>query len=482
MWDLWLIFGIGFLGSFGHCVGMCGPITVALALSKQTDAQQDRRRIDRPNTDRPNKNQRRPHRSQKDTTEWQSPTCDCDTPPDPISPEMRLESQETMYSPAHQPNVTQSDKKTTSPSPWFQLRFHLLLNLGRLLSYALVGASIGAIGSVLVAGGQVAGVGSELRRGITILTGILLIWFGVVQINPVWLPQIPLLNPMHSRGLHERLQHAMSRLSLNSSVWTPFLLGMIWGLIPCGFLYAAQIKAAETTDFWWGGATLLAFGLGTLPSMVGIGLVSTWLGSDRRHQLFRLGGWVTLTIGILTVLRTGDQMVDYSGHAALLCLLLALLARPISRLWAAPLQYRRALGVGAFVLSLVHVLHTLEHAWSWNVQAFFFMLPQHQWGIGFGIGALALMTPLMLTSFDWAQKRMGANWRRLHLLSIPALGLVVIHCLLIGTHYLGRVQFNWVNALMITTLAIAVLVVFLARSRPVWRLFSMEKWYVPPRK
>ena len=35
MWDLVLVFGLGFLGSFGHCVGMCGPITVALALSQQ---------------------------------------------------------------------------------------------------------------------------------------------------------------------------------------------------------------------------------------------------------------------------------------------------------------------------------------------------------------------------------------------------------------------------------------------------------------
>ncbi|NET10443.1 MAG: sulfite exporter TauE/SafE family protein, partial [Symploca sp. SIO2B6] len=39
MWDLWLIAGIGFLGSFGHCVGMCGPIAVTLSLAKQTAQQ-----------------------------------------------------------------------------------------------------------------------------------------------------------------------------------------------------------------------------------------------------------------------------------------------------------------------------------------------------------------------------------------------------------------------------------------------------------
>ncbi|NET48232.1 MAG: sulfite exporter TauE/SafE family protein, partial [Merismopedia sp. SIO2A8] len=101
---------------------------------------------------------------------------------------------------------------------------------------------------------------------------------------------------------------------------------------------------------------------------------------------------------------------------------------------------------------------------------------------GFGIGALVLMAPLMATSFDWAQKRMGHYWRQLHLLSIPALGLVITHCLLVGTHYFGRVQFNWVNWLMITALTLSVITVILARSRSVWRLLSMEKWYVPPKK
>ena len=346
----------------------------------------------------------------------------------------------------------------------------------------LVGAIIGAIGSVLIAGGQVAGVGSGFRRSITIATGLLMMGVGVAKINPAVLPKLPLINPVHSSGLHGWLQRIMAQLSLGSSAWTPFLLGLVWGLVPCGFLYAAQLKAAATANLWWGGATLFAFGLGTVPSMVGIGLVSTWLGRDRRNQLFRLGGWVTLLIGMLMVLRTGDQMVDYSGHGALVCLILSLIARPISRVWKGPRQYRRALGVGAFVLSIVHILHTLEHAWGWKLQALFFMLPQHQIGVGFGLGGVLLMTPLMFTSFNWAQKRMKQHWRRLHLLAVPALALAVTHCMLVGSNYLGRVQLTWVNGLMISTLSLAVVAVGGARSPLAWRLLSLEKWYVPPRK
>jgi sulfite exporter TauE/SafE len=406
MIDLLLIFSLGFLGSFGHCLGMCGPITVAFSLSR------------------------------------------------------------------HQ----------NGSSRWQQIWFHGWLNLGRIISYAFVGAAIGAIGSVLVAGGQMAGVGSDLRHWIAILTGIMLIWFGLVQLNPRLLPKIPVLNPMAQSQVHDRLNRAMTRLALSASPWTPLLLGMVWGLVPCGFLYAAQIKAAETTNLWHGGATMLAFGMGTLPTMMGVGVLSGYLSRDRRSQLFRLGGWITLLIGVLTLMRTGDEMVDYTGYGALICLILALVARPISRLWAFPLQCRRVLGVGAFVLSVAHTVHMLEHSWGWNLQAIAFMLPQHQWGVYAGIAALVLMLPLALTSFNGAQTWLGANWRRLHLLALPALLLAAIHCLLIGSHFLGRAQLTWVNDLMIGGLALVLLLLVLVRSPLVWSWLSLEKFYVPPQK
>jgi sulfite exporter TauE/SafE len=126
MLDLLLVASLGFLGSFGHCVGMCSPIAIAFSLSQNQD----------------------------------------------------------------------------KPSLWQQIRFHGLLNLGRILSYALVGAAIGLLGSVLIAGGQFAGVGSGLRRGMSLFTGGLLIWMGLTQVSPGLFPRIPLLNPMAKSGLH----------------------------------------------------------------------------------------------------------------------------------------------------------------------------------------------------------------------------------------------------------------------------------------
>ncbi|MFM6199671.1 MAG: sulfite exporter TauE/SafE family protein, partial [Dolichospermum sp.] len=327
MLDLSLIILLGFLGSFGHCFGMCGPLTVAFSLSKQ----------------------------QKNPT-WQQ-----------------------------------------------QLKFHTLLNLGRMLSYTLAGAAIGSIGSVLVEGGQLAGIGSNLRHWIAIITGMMLIWFGLGQIKPGFLPHIPLLHPLLKSNLHNKLSADMMKLSAQTQWWTPVILGMTWGLMPCGFLYAAQIKAAATGNLWQGAVTMLAFGIGTLPIMVGVSVSTALLSQDRRSQLFQLGGWVTLVIGVITLLRTGDTMTDYSGHAALICLILSLIARPVNSFWSALLRYRRALGVGAFVLSGVHTLHHFQHALNWNFTAFWFLPLEFQWGISAGVVALIFITPAACTSFDFMQ-------------------------------------------------------------------------------
>lgn len=402
--DLLLIGVLGFLGSFGHCLGMCGPLTVAFSLS---------------------------------------------------------------------------DESLSSRKIPFQ--FYLLLNLGRILSYALVGAMIGGVGSVLIASGQMAGIGSFFRQGIAILTGILLIILGLAQINPTVFHRFPIIHPLSPQNLHDRLSKLMVNISLQNHGFTPLLLGLIWGFIPCGFLYTAQIKAAETGNISLGILTMLAFGLGTFPTMLGVGILTQKFTADRRSQLFRLGGWITLLIGILTLLRTGNH-VDYSGYGSLICLIIALISRPISRLWSQPLKYRRVFGVGAFVLAVVHSVQMLDHTFQWNLTGFEFMIPQHQGGILAGGLAFLLMVPLAITSFDKIQTQLGILWRRIHLLAVPAFILAVIHTLLIGSNYLGGFELTLMIKIRVALLLLLSLVVLLIRYPNVWLLFGLEKFYVAPLK
>ncbi len=403
MLELLLIIALGFLGSFGHCVGMCGPLTVALDLSQQDD----------------------------------------------------------------------SDQRISG------FQFHLLLNLGRVVSYALVGATLGGLGSVVVASGQLAGIGSSLRQLMAIFTGILLIWFGIRQIKPHWLPQLPFLHPL-TGSIHKRLNSGMNQLSIQKKWWTPALLGGVWGLIPCGFLYTAQLKAVETGSLPAGAMTMLCFGLGTLPMMLAVGVSASKISADRRSQLFRLGGWVTLAIGILTLLRT-DAMIDYTGHGALLLLMLALTARPLSSLWNALLKYRRTIGVGSFILALAHTAHMLEHSLNWNLDAIAFMFPQHRLGMAGGILSLFFMLPATVTSRDLLQKSLGDRWRKIHLLTVPALIFALGHTVLLGSHYLGALQLSLDNKVRVIIVIALGALVLLVRSPFFWKVIRHQRFYVPPK-
>ena len=402
--ELLLLTTLGFCGSFGHCVGMCGPLTASFSLATRS----------------------------------------------PIS-----------------------------TNKWGQFQFHSLLNFGRLCSYTLTGAGIGGLGSVLVASGHLAGIDSDLRRWLAIITGLMLIWFGLAKVRPQLLPNLPIFHPLKKSNLHNRLSSVMVNLSMENKWWTPVLLGLVWGFMPCGFLYAAQIKAAETSNIWLGGVNMLAFGVGTLPSMLGVGMLSSFFSADKRSQLFQMAGWVSIFVGIMVVMRNGD-MIDYTGHTAIFCLILALVARPLSRFWNKPLRYRRALGVGAFVLSIAHTGRMLDHSLNWNIQAVSFMLPQHQLGIWAGVISLGLMLPLALTSFDGAVKYFGRWWRRLHLLSVPAFVLSGVHAAAMGSHYLGSLEWSMENQLRTLFLGMIILVVFLVRSRLFWHLFSWQQCYTPP--
>ncbi len=80
-----------------------------------------------------------------------------------------------------------------------------------------------------------------------------------------------------------------------------------------------------------------------------------------------------------------------------------------------------------------------------------------------GIIAFLLLVPAALTSRDKLQKNLGKYWRQIHLLSIPALILAVIHAVLIGTHYLGGIDETLLNQLLVVGLVLMTLAVLILR-------------------
>lgn len=187
----------------------------------------------------------------------------------------------------------------------------LLYNGGRIASYALAGALAGAVGLAL---GQAmhAPVAVVVMR---VLTGLVLVAIGLqVAFN------LRLLQPVETVGLHvwRRIAPLASGLMRRRSAGSTFLLGALWGWMPCGLVYGMLLAAMATAEPASGAAFMAAFGLGTAPAMIATGALASRfraLSGDRRFR--RIAGLLVVALGAWTALAPlGMQLLPggHSGH------------------------------------------------------------------------------------------------------------------------------------------------------------------------
>ncbi len=80
-------------------------------------------------------------------------------------------------------------------------------------------------------------------------------------------------------------------------------LGVLWGFLPCGLVFAMLVVAAGTQTLWDGALTMLAFGLGTVPTLLGFGLAANIVSPQLRGRLQLLAGLLILLFALQTILR-----------------------------------------------------------------------------------------------------------------------------------------------------------------------------------
>jgi sulfite exporter TauE/SafE len=81
----------------------------------------------------------------------------------------------------------------------------------------------------------------------------------------------------------------------------PIVAGLLNGLVPCGLVYSVAVKATSTADPLHAGLLMLAFGAGTLPSMLSISLLGSQIGNRMRGGLARLAGVTVILLGLWTI-------------------------------------------------------------------------------------------------------------------------------------------------------------------------------------
>lgn len=186
---------------------------------------------------------------------------------------------------------------------WRMLPFQLAYNAGRILSYMLIGALFGALGMVL---NQSLAELLPLQQALQVIAGLFMIalglylagwWFGVAVIERV------------GRRLWLKLAPYAERMRTVKNIPQAGLYGLIWGWLPCGLVYSMLILALTAGGALQGALVMLAFGLGTLPNLLLIGVFAFFFTRLSRNQ------WVKALAG-LTVIAMGVQQIYLASVVA----------------------------------------------------------------------------------------------------------------------------------------------------------------------
>ncbi len=193
-------------------------------------------------------------------------------------------------------------------SRWRYLAAQLAYNAGRIGSYTFAGLLVGAFA------GQVGEAG--LLEGMPIgryLAGVIMIMFGIYLAG--WWHTLLFLEKAGAR-LWKHLEPIGRRWLPVRHAGQAFLLGLVWGWLPCGMVYAALAMALASGSAADGAATMLAFGLGTLPTLLTVGLAYNALRRFLQDPRVRVvAGIFVILLGLMMLLATPAGHGGHMGHA-----------------------------------------------------------------------------------------------------------------------------------------------------------------------
>ena len=213
--NLITIISIAFLGSFGHCIGMCGGIVLAYSSIK-------------------------------------------------IEP---------------------------SASKVSQTKAHLLYSFGRVTTYTFLGALFGTLGGVVTFNNTANGI-------LFIITGLIMVLAGLSLMGKIKFLTL-IEHSFSSTSIYKKAFQKILNSKSNSSF---FILGMLNGLLPCGFVYFFAITAASTASPFYGALVMFIFGISTIPAMFSLGFIASLSSATSfRNMMMSLSSLAVILYGLFTI-------------------------------------------------------------------------------------------------------------------------------------------------------------------------------------
>ncbi len=174
---------------------------------------------------------------------------------------------------------------------------HLLYNAGRVVTYAVLGAILGATGSFTAITANIAGI----QKIVLIFAGVLIVIMGLAMSD--WLPLGRIFGDSDRFG--RLVSGGFQRLTRLQSTLAYLPLGLLLGLLPCGPVYTALLAAARagmeadspTAGALIGMVLMGAFGIGTVPALLVVSRLAGigWLRS--RQLIYKVGAVLMIIVG-----------------------------------------------------------------------------------------------------------------------------------------------------------------------------------------
>lgn len=152
----------------------------------------------------------------------------------------------------------------------------ILYNLGRIISYIVIGGLVGLLGKVISVNNIVSGI-------IIIIASIIMLLMSLTMLNIV------------------KVRFKFFKYKVNNR--NPFIIGLFNGLMPCGPLQAMQVYALTTGSMFKGALSMFLFGLGTVPLMLFTGVVFSSMKGKTKILINKIASVLILVLSLIMLNR-----------------------------------------------------------------------------------------------------------------------------------------------------------------------------------
>ncbi len=169
-----------------------------------------------------------------------------------------------------------------------RLKPHIYFNVGRVLSYTLLGGLIGAVGSALTLSAKVNGILTLIASAVMILLGL-----QMLRLLPAFTRFMPTMPKSFAHRIHD-----LAERDANGGA---FMLGAATFFLPCGFTQALQLYVLAKGSFTTGALTMLAFAVGTLPALISLSAMSSLATGGFQRHFLKFAGAAVIILGIANI-------------------------------------------------------------------------------------------------------------------------------------------------------------------------------------